>query len=104
LPLRRRDDDVDLEPDEIGDEILEGIPFPGRRAELEDDAPALRVAELTQRLPENVPLVRARCEWAAWQNPDPGNRSRWLRFGGKRHGEEAEHEEDEDHRAPEHHP
>ena len=92
---RRRDDDVDLQPDQLGREVGQPVEPTLRESILDDDVLALDPPELTQPFPERLAGTAVTGGRAGREEADPIDLPRRLRLGGERRGEEAEGASDE---------
>ena len=91
-PRRRDDDDLHLEPDQLGHESGEPFGLPLRPSVFDDDVLALHPAQRTQPLPKGVEEVPVHGSRAGLDKAYAWHLPRRLRVGGARRAEEAEGE------------
>src|SRR5499426_197747 len=90
LRPRRCDDEVHLEPDQLGRQVGQPVDPILRISIVDDDILALNPPELAQPLPERVEQGRPIGTGREAKKTYPRHLSRLLRVGGERRGEEAE--------------
>jgi hypothetical protein len=89
-----RDDDVRLEADQLSGERGKPIILALRPPVLDDDAPVLDVAEVTESLPQGPDLTSVAGLGGGPEESDARHLSRTrLRLGGERRGQEAARED-----------
>jgi len=90
----RRDNDVDLETNEFGDECREAICFSFRPQFLDDNVFSFDVPKLAQSLTKCIGAGRVSGGRPTAEKSYPGNLRRLLRLHGERRKSEAESEND----------
>src|SRR3989442_1009322 len=93
-PPRRCDDQVPLEPDQLGRQVGQPVDPTLRISIVDDNILALNPPELAQPLPERVEVGRPVGRGRHPKETYPRHLSRLLRVGGERHGEKGEGEDD----------
>ncbi len=68
-----RDDHIHLEPDELGGELVQTVVPAFGKAKLDDDIPALDVAQVAQSRPQRIDARGPRRGRGHAEKPDPGN-------------------------------
>jgi hypothetical protein len=85
-----RDDDVDLQPHQLGGELTEAFGSPTGPSPFDRNALSLHVAELTQSVLEGIAGQRS----VGVEHTDPRNLRKRQRPGGERRDEDANGEND----------
>src|SRR4029453_17385342 len=94
---KNRQQDVHLEPDQLGREGREPLVLPFRPAVLHDEVLAFDIAERAHLLQERLYIWGASWSWGSISKRTNPVHGRWrLRVGGERHHEEAKGEGDDE--------